>query len=142
MFAIILFRSCGLAAVVAAGQALRPKDDQDRVRHVDAGNQLAVDVELAAGRHSIPLGNVGLAGRLELVAQLDFALRDRLIGLQPELVPAQEVIQEVQPLILDEEGVTASAAALGEQHALCAALRDHDFGRDAPGPVVGFGRWR
>ena len=43
-------------------------------------------------------------------------------------------------MILDKEGVAAGVAALGQQHPLCAALRDHDIGRDAPGPVVGLGR--
>ncbi len=59
--------------------------------------------------------------------------------MHPELVVAEPVIQEVEALILDEEGVTAGAAALGQQHPLCTALRDHHIGRDAPGPVVQLG---
>ena len=104
------------------------------------GNQFLVDVELAAGRHPFSLGGVGLAGRLELIAQLDFAFRNRLTGMQPEPVPAQVVIKEVESLILDEEGVSAGVAALGQQDALCATLGDHHLGCDAPGPVVGLGR--
>ncbi len=136
----IVIRRHAVAAVIAAGQAFRSPEVQDRERHFDAGDQLAVDVELAAGRHPFSLGGVGLAGRFELVAQLDFALRDRLAGMQPEPVPAQVVIKEVKSLILDEECVSACVAALGQQHPLCPALRDHHLGRDAPGPVIGLGR--
>ena len=60
--------------------------------------------------------------------------------MQPEPVPAQVVIKEVKSLILDEECVSASVAALGQQHPLCPALRDHHLGCDAPGPVIGLGR--
>ena len=59
--------------------------------------------------------------------------------MQPELVAADEIVQEVESLIFDEEDVAAGAPALGQQHPLCAALRDHHIGCDAPGPVVQFG---
>ena len=45
-----------------------------------AADQRAVDVELAAGGDAVPLGDVGAAGRLELVAQLDVALGHRGLG--------------------------------------------------------------
>ena len=135
----VLLRRRRVAGVIAAGKALRPEHEQDRVGHVDAANQLAVDVQLAAGRHPVALGRIGLAGRLELVAQLDFTLRDRIVGMQPELVAADEIVQEVESLIFDEEDVTAGTPALGQQHPLCAALRDHHIGCDAPGPVVELG---
>ena len=93
-----------LAAVVAAGQALRPEHVQDREGHIDVGHQLSVDVELAARRHPFTLSGVGLAGRFELVTQLDFTLRNYRVGLEPEFVATQVVVEEIQSLFLDEEG--------------------------------------
>src|SRR5512139_1017192 len=42
----ILLRRCWIGAIIPAGQALRPEYEQDRVGHVYAAHQLAVDVEL------------------------------------------------------------------------------------------------
>jgi len=94
------FRCQAIAAVVAAGQALRPVYDWHCVGHVDAGDQLAVDVELTAGRHPFPFREIGFSGRLELVAELDLALRNRLVGLESELVAAEVVVEEVESPVL------------------------------------------
>ena len=64
--------------------------------------------------------------------------------MQPELIAAEPVVQEVEFLILDEEGIPTRAPTLRQQDTLCTSLGDHDIGRDAPGPVVklgGCGKW-
>ena len=60
--------------------------------------------------------------------------------MQPELVPAQVIIKEVEPVILDEEGISTSVAALSQQDALCTTRWDHYLGSNAPRAVVGLGR--
>ncbi len=59
--------------------------------------------------------------------------------MQPELVPADEIVQEVESLIFDEEDVATGAASLGQQHPLRTARWDHHIGCDAPRPVVELG---
>ena len=69
--------------------------------------QLAVDVELRARRRALAVREVGLAGRLELEAQLVPPVGDRGVGGEVELLDAEEVVGVVELVVLDVERVAA-----------------------------------
>jgi hypothetical protein len=71
--------------------------------HVDAGDQPLVDVQLTTRLHPVSLGGIRFSDWFELVVQVDFAIRDRLVGIQPELVATDKVVQEVEALVFNEE---------------------------------------
>jgi hypothetical protein len=66
--AVGLVVGCDAASpVMTAGEPLGTEDARDGVRHVNGTDQLAVDVQLAAGRHTLASREVSLSGRLQFV---------------------------------------------------------------------------
>src|SRR5262249_45647680 len=98
-------------------------------------HQLAVDVKLRATRRAFALRDFWRPRRFELETQFNLALRDFLLRLDVELLGADVVMDVLQFLVLDEEGVAANIAAVADDHAFGAALRDFDLGGETEGAV-------
>jgi hypothetical protein len=66
------------APVYGKGEAARVEGDRRGDREVAVGDELAVDVQLGSAWRALPLGEIGLAGGLELEAELMPAGRRRV----------------------------------------------------------------
>src|SRR5262245_19675206 len=99
----------------------------DRTGHGDlpGPDLLAVDEELARSGSSLAGLEIRRSGHGELPAQGRLPFRNLGIGDDLELLETKVVVRELQLLLLvHEEGVAAEAAAMREQHAFAASLRD------------------
>jgi len=128
------------AEVVAAAQPLDAEDQWHGHFEVGIADQLAVKIELRASRRPLALGNVRLARRLELVAELGPPRRNVLAGRHFVLVQPEVVVNVVKLAVLDVQRETARNAALRQQHTFGPAIGDRDLGRDAVRPVEDLGR--
>src|SRR3954454_19643193 len=125
----------GLAAVTPDGQALAG-DRELAGLGLDTG---FTDLLVAVVERQHPGRDAGrvLAVLLECGGEdQPLAGRQLLVGHDVLLHDADEVVDVVQPVVLDVERVPPEPRAVGEQHALCVAVPDVDHGPDGVGAVA------
>ncbi len=92
------------AGICADGDASRqPQAERRGVREIRLADKLAVDVELAAARGALAMGEVRRTGHFEFEAQLVMPGRDRDRALDTQVVTGYIVVDVLQPVVLDVE---------------------------------------